>query len=58
MCYNKDTEREREVNKMYRSAIVDELGEVMYWCSDLTSEQVYQIMCDHPEWTCDLIEIG
>lgn len=43
---------------MYRSAIVDELGEVMHWCSDLTSEQVYQIMCDHPEWTCDLIEIG
>lgn len=42
---------------MYKSAIVDELGEVMYWCSDLTKEEVYQILCDHPEWDCDLIEI-
>ena len=48
---------EREVNGMYRSAIVDELGEVMYWCSDLTKEEVYQILCDHPEWDCNLIEI-
>ena len=42
---------------MYRSAIVDELGEVMYWCSDLTKEEVYQILRDHPEWDCNLIEI-
>ena len=34
----------------FRSAIVDELGEVMYWLSDLTKAEIDEIMSNHEEW--------
>ena len=34
----------------FRMAIVDECGEVVYWVSELTSEETYQALADHPEW--------
>ena len=39
---------------VYRSAIVDECGEVMYWCSELEDYEVEQILEQHTDWhkTC------
>ena len=34
----------------FRSAIVDECGEVMAWVSDLSKEEIDQIMAEHEEW--------
>lgn len=34
----------------FRSAIVDELGEVMHWCSDLSKAEIDRIMDEHEEW--------
>ena len=42
----------------FRSAIVDELGYVMYWCGELQDE--YQIKCilnSHHEWSRKCIEM-
>lgn len=37
--------------QMYRSAIVDELGYVMFWCDDLLGcEQIESILNEHPDW--------
>lgn len=38
----------------YRSAIVNELGEVVAWVSDLTQAEQDEILEDHPEYgiTC------
>lgn len=41
---------------MYRTAIVDECGEVMYWCSELNFMQQMEILDKHPEWTKRAIE--
>ena len=44
---------------MYRSAIIDELGCVMFWCDELRGqEQIDCILDDHPEWSLKAIEIG
>ena len=42
----------------FRSAIVDELGYVMYWCDEL--QDGYQIECilnSHPEWSRKCIQM-
>lgn len=43
---------------MYRSAIVDELGFVMFWIDELQGEeQVECILNGHLEWSRKCIEI-
>ena len=34
----------------FRSAIVDECGEVVCWLSDLSKAEIDQIMAEHEEW--------
>ena len=42
----------------FRSAIVDELGCVMYWCDELQDEdQIERILNSHPEWSRKCIEM-
>lgn len=42
----------------YRTAIVDELGMVMWWCDELQDgEQIEAILNSHPEWDVQTIEI-
>ena len=57
MWYNKDTEREREVKKMYSRVIVDECGEIMEYVSDLTGAEVNEILEEHPEWSIKCVEV-
>lgn len=41
----------------YRSAIVDEIGHVMFWCDELQGEeQIECILNGHPEWKREYIE--
>lgn len=41
----------------YRTAIVDELGCVMFWCDELQgAEQIEYILEAHPEWSVRAIE--
>lgn len=41
----------------YRTAIVDELGWVMWWCDELQgNEQIESILVSHPEWSIKTIE--
>lgn len=42
---------------MYRSAIVDELGHVMFWRDELRPEQIECILNGHPEWSVKSVEI-
>lgn len=43
---------------MYRSAIVDETGWVMFWCDELQgSEQIECILSGHPKWSVKCVEI-
>lgn len=44
---------------MYRSAIVDELGTVVWWCDEVINgwDGVDAILEDHPEWSVKAIEI-
>ena len=42
----------------FKSAIVDELGCVMYWCDELQDEnQIECILDNHPEWNRKCIEM-
>lgn len=42
----------------YRTAIVDELGWVMWWCDELQgNEQIETILVGHPEWSMRAIEV-
>lgn len=41
----------------YRTAIVDECDCVMYWCSDLSGEEINEILDNHPEWRIREIEV-
>ena len=42
----------------FRSAIVDELGYVMYWCDELQDEdQIEYILDNHPEWSRKCIQM-
>lgn len=41
----------------FRTAIVDELGWVMFWCDELQDiEQIECILESHPEWSVRAIE--
>lgn len=41
----------------YRTAIVDEVGYVMFWCDELQDkDQIECILNGHPEWTLQCIE--
>lgn len=43
---------------MYRSAIVNELGHVMFWCDKLQgNEQIECILNRHPEWSIKCMEV-
>lgn len=42
---------------MYKKAIVDELGYVMYWCSELSEAEVKRILARYPEATIKCVEI-
>lgn len=35
----------------FRTAIVDELGDVVCWCEDLTEDNIEEILDTHPEWS-------
>lgn len=34
----------------FRTAILDELGEVMCWCDELTKNEIKKILENHTEW--------
>ena len=40
----------------FKMAIVDELGEIVCWCSKLTEEEIKDILNNHPEWKRRFIE--
>lgn len=42
---------------MYRSAIVNELGQVMIWCNDISLREQINILKDHPEWSIKCVEM-
>lgn len=42
---------------MYRRAIVDELGCVMFWCDELKNEQIECILDSYNEWMIKCIEL-
>ena len=48
----------RLIDMEFKSAIVDELGCVMYWCDELQDEdQIECILNSHPEWNRKCIEM-
>lgn len=48
---------ESEVIQMYKRAIVDELGYVIFWCADLSEEKIRGILDSNPEMTIKCIEM-
>lgn len=40
----------------FRTAIVDELGEVMYWCDELSENEIKNILDNHIEWKQKCVE--
>lgn len=48
---------ESVVIQMYRSAIVDELGYVVFWCDELSEDEQIAYINNHPEWHIKCIEI-
>ena len=40
----------------FKTAIVDELGEVMYWCDELTQDEIKNILNNHTEWKQKCVE--
>lgn len=40
----------------FRTAIVDELGEVMYWCDELPQNEIESILENHTEWKKKCVE--
>ena len=40
----------------FRTAIVDELGKVMYWCDALSQSKINEILDNHIEWKQKCIE--
>jgi hypothetical protein len=48
---------ESEVMQMYKRAIVDELGYVMYWCSELSDKEIMRILAEYPEATIKCVEM-
>lgn len=42
----------------YRSAIVDECGDVVMWCDEMSQDEIQEILDQHPEWRERCIFIG
>lgn len=42
---------------MYKRAIVDELGYVMYWYSELSDKEIMRILAEYPEATIKCVEM-
>nr|DAK66162.1 MAG TPA: hypothetical protein [Caudoviricetes sp.] len=40
----------------FKTAIVNELGEIIQWCEDLTDNEIDEILVNHPEWRIACIE--
>lgn len=42
----------------FRTAIIDELGHVMFWCDELQDkDHIEYILDSHPEWNRKCIEM-
>lgn len=39
----------------YRTAIVDELGELVAYCSEISDDEKCKILIEHPEYTVQTI---
>lgn len=40
----------------FKSAIVDELGDIVCWCANLSDEEIEEILTNHIEWRKTCIE--
>lgn len=40
----------------FKSAIVDELGNIVCWCENLSDEEIEEILTNHIEWRKTCIE--
>lgn len=43
---------------VYESAIVDELGDVIAWCRDLSEKEIEEILDEYPEARVASIKVG
>ena len=43
---------------VYESAIVDELGDVIAWCRDLSEKEIEQILDRYPEASIKSIDVS
>ena len=43
---------------VYESAIVDELGDVVTWCKDLSEKEIEQILDRYPEASIKSIDVS
>ena len=41
----------------FRSAIVNECGEFVCWCNELSERDVQAVLEEHPEWKKKCIEL-
>ena len=49
--------KESEVMEMYGSAIVNELGHMMFWIDELRPDQITCLLDCHLEWSVKCVEI-
>jgi hypothetical protein len=42
----------------FKTAIVNELGEIIQWCEDLTENEIEEILINRPEWRTKCIELN
>lgn len=43
---------------IFRTAIVDELGDIVEWCDKLTEEEIEEMLDEHVEWSRKAIQVG
>lgn len=48
--------KEFKIMLEFKTAIVNELGEIIQWCEDLTDNEIDEILVNHPEWRIACIE--
>lgn len=41
----------------YKSAIIDELGEIVAWCNEFTESEIEEILENHTEYSIRCIQI-
>ena len=41
----------------FRTAIIDELGDFVCWCDELTNQEEFNLLNLHPEWRRKSIEL-